>query len=99
MNKADKTPGFQTLLLSAMKLLECLSLDNLSFHTSVIFRISLDLSPAWGTLSPLGQPLSLTLNPEFQNLNFWKDNERENNSPGIIVIPFFLLIEVFLFYS
>jgi len=34
MNKADKIPGFQTLLLSAMKLLESLSLDNLSFHIS-----------------------------------------------------------------
>lgn len=34
MNKADKTPGFQTVLLLAMKLLESLTLDNLPFHMS-----------------------------------------------------------------
>lgn len=32
MNKACKVPGFQTLLCLAVKLLESLSLDNLSFH-------------------------------------------------------------------
>lgn len=32
MDKASKVPGFHTLLHLAVKLLESLSLDNLSFH-------------------------------------------------------------------
>lgn len=61
MNKADKTLGFQTLMLSAMKLLDGLSLDNLSFHRSDC-KMNPDLSCAQRTLLPQGQSLSLPLN-------------------------------------
>lgn len=53
MNKANKTPEFQTLLLSATKLWRVLALTVFPFtYTSVIQKIFLDFSCAWVSLCP-----------------------------------------------